>query len=107
MTKSSGLESGFFFGGAWGFACSSKVHGREMEAVLSKALKIAKASAKAQSGKILFHPAPALVDRYQTALHADPFQISPEAKIDLLLAAEEKMRKNQEGENLRGLHGRL
>jgi len=81
--------------GAWGFACSSRVHGKEMEAVLSRALKIAKASAKAQGGKILFPPAPAIVDRYQTAFHSDPFQISPEAKISLLLAAEGKMRKLQ------------
>jgi len=80
-------------GGAWGFACSSRVHGKEMEAILSKALKIARASAKAQGGKILFDPAPAIVDRYQTAFHSDPFQVSPEAKISLLLAAEEKMRK--------------
>ena len=34
------------FQGAWGFACSSKVTKREMETVLGKALKIAKASSK-------------------------------------------------------------
>jgi TldD protein len=80
-------------GGAWGFACSSRVRGKEMETVLSKALKIARASAKTRSGKSLFHSAPAIGDRYQTALRTDPFRVSPEAKINLLLTAEEKMRR--------------
>jgi TldD protein len=80
-------------GGAWGFACSSRVRGKEMETVLSKALKIARASARSRGRKILFHSAPAIVDRYQTPFRTDPFQVSPETKINLLLAAEEKMRK--------------
>jgi TldD protein len=82
-------------GGAWGFACSSKVQGREMESVLSRALQTAKASAKAQTGKVVFHPARAIVGRYETAIQTDPFKVSPETKLDLLLAAEEKMRKNE------------
>jgi len=53
--------------GAWGFACSSKVKKREMEAVVTKALKIAKASSKAKGTGILLGRPPR-VDRYKTRL---------------------------------------
>src|SRR4030043_77645 len=54
------------FQGAWGFACSSKVSKREMEAVFGKTLKIAKASSKATGKEILFLYAIPVVDRYHT-----------------------------------------
>src|SRR3989304_3747404 len=53
-------EEDFGFGirilsqGAWGFACSSKVTKREMEAAFQKALRIAKASSKAKGREIFF-----------------------------------------------------
>ena len=43
------------FQGAWGFACSSKVTKGEMERVLGKALKVARASSMVQ-GKVDFFP---------------------------------------------------
>jgi len=82
------------FHGAWGFACSSKGNPREMEAVLKKALTIARASGKARNGKIHFHPAPTVVNRYQTPVTLDPFDVPVETKLNLLLAAEEILRKN-------------
>jgi len=82
------------FHGAWGFACSSKVNPREMEAVLKKALTIARASGKARNDKIHFDPAPAVVDRYQTPITLDPFDVPVETKLNLLQAAEGVLRKN-------------
>ncbi len=80
--------------GAWGFACSSKGTKNEMEAVFRKALKIAKASSKAKGKGILFSSAAPAVDRYQTPIATDPFHISLETKLDLLLKAEEIIRRN-------------
>ena len=40
-------------------------------------------------------------------MKVDPFEVSPESKISLLLQADEVIRRNQEGEDLRGLHGAL
>ena len=80
--------------GAWGFACSSKVTSTEMEAVFRKALKIAKASSKAKGEGILFSSAPPVVDGYQTLIATDPFHISLETKLNLLLKAEETIRRN-------------
>ena len=83
------------FQGAWGFACSSKVNKKEMEVVLGKALKIARSSSKAKGKDIFFSPASTVVDQYQTATSIDPFEVSPETKLDLLLNADEIIRRNK------------
>jgi TldD protein len=83
------------FQGAWGFACSSKVSKREMEAVFGKALKIAKASSRAKGKEILFLYASPVVDRYQTPISIDPFDVTPETKLNILLNADEIIRKNK------------
>ncbi|HUL21411.1 MAG TPA: TldD/PmbA family protein [Thermodesulfobacteriota bacterium] len=84
------------FQGTWGFACSSKVTRKEMEAVFGKALKIAKASSKAKGKEILFPSIPPVTDRYRTPVSVDPFDVVPERKIDLLLKADEILRKNKQ-----------
>jgi TldD protein len=82
------------FQGAWGFACSSKVTKREMEAVFGRALKIAKASSKVRGKEILFPPISPIVDRYKTPIYIDPFDVAPETKLNFLLKADEIIRKN-------------
>jgi TldD protein len=81
--------------GAWGFACSSKVTRKEMEVVLGKALKIAKASSKAKGKEILFPSISPVTDRYTTPISIDPFDVAPEKKIGLLLKADEIIRRNK------------
>jgi len=83
------------FQGAWGFACSSKVNQKEMEAVFGKALKIAKASSKAKEKDLLFPPTSPVADGYQTKISVDPLGVSSETKLNLLLGADEIMRKNK------------
>ncbi len=81
--------------GAWGFACSSKVNRREVEAALTRALKIARASAKAKGKDVIFPPRVAVVDRYRNAFSVDPIHVPTEKKLDLLLRADEIMRRNK------------
>jgi len=83
------------FQGTCGFACSSKVTQKEMEAVFGKALKIAKASSKAKGKEIIFPSTPAVVDRYRTPISVDPLDVPPETKINLLLKADEILRRNK------------
>ena len=83
------------FQGAWGFACSSKMTKREMEAVFTKALKIAKASTKAKGAEVLFSSSPPIIDQYKTSVSIDPFDIAPETKLNLLLSADEIIRRNK------------
>jgi TldD protein len=82
------------FQGAWGFACSSKVTKTEMEAVFGKALRIAKASSKVKGKEIVFPFASPIVDKYTTPISVDPFEVSPERKLNLLLKADEILRRN-------------
>jgi TldD protein len=84
------------FHGTWGFACSSKVTRREMEAVFGKALKIAKASSKARGKEILFPSSPPVIDRYRTPISIDPFDVAPETKMNLLLKADEILRGSKQ-----------
>ena len=83
------------FQGAWGFVCSSKVTRGEMRTVFGKALKIAKASSKVKGKEIVFPSASPVVDRYKTPISIDPFDVAPEAKLDLLLKADEILRRNK------------
>ncbi|MGQ9645553.1 MAG: TldD/PmbA family protein [Thermodesulfobacteriota bacterium] len=93
------LDFGFgvrvLFQGAWGFAASSKLTKSEMEAVFRKALKIAKASSKAKGRDVFLSSVIPVVDRYRTPISVDPFHVSAEAKLELLLKADEIIRRNK------------
>ncbi len=81
--------------GAWGFACSSKATRNEMEKVLGRALKIAKASSRVKKEEVVYPSRPPHVDRYRTPCSIDPLDVSMEAKLGLLVGAEEILRKNK------------
>jgi TldD protein len=83
------------FQGAWGFACSSNVTPKEMLSVLGKALRIAKASSMVKEKEWVFSDTPPSVDRYRNVISLDPFGISAERKLDLLMKADEIMRRNK------------
>jgi TldD protein len=83
------------FQGAWGFACSSKVNKKEIEVVFGRALSIARASSKAKGKGIFLPPAFPSVNRYQTPVSIDPFKVSMETKLNLLLEAEGIIRQNK------------
>jgi TldD protein len=83
------------FQGAWGFACSSKVTKGEMAAVFGKAVKIAKASSRVKGKEIIFPSTSPVVDRYKTPISVDPFDVPPERKLNLLLRADEIIRRNK------------
>lgn len=80
--------------GAWGFACSFRVNKSEMEAVFRKGLAIAKASSKAKGGEIIFQKGTPKIGQFKTPISVDPFQVSIEEKIALLLQSEEILRRN-------------
>lgn len=83
------------FQGAWGFACSSKMDKREMENTFNRAWKIARGGSEIQGEKIPFPPAPPAVARYQTPISVDPFHVSLETKLKLLLESDAAIRQNK------------
>ena len=77
--------------GFWGFTSSNLVTTREADRVAADAVKIARASALVAGPRAAIGPAVRHVGLYTTTVAKDPFAVSLEAKIGLLLAANEAM----------------
>lgn len=80
--------------GAWGFASSFDLSREEADKVVALAVLIVEASALVKKDDISLAPAPKVIDKFKTALETDPFSVSCEKKLDLLLAADSAMRKD-------------
>jgi len=78
--------------GAWGFASSSLLSLEEVERVTALAVEIARASALVKTQEVDIGPPIVYSDTYRTPVAIDPFQVSMEKKIGLLMAADAEMR---------------
>ena len=79
--------------GAWGFASTDRLTRDGIQACAAEAVAIAKASAMAKRHDVVLAPEQAYVDTWQNPFIKDPFRISAEQQIDLLLRADAEMRK--------------
>jgi len=92
------LDDDFGFGvrviaeGAWGFASSNRLTEEEIDRIAAQAVTIAKASALTKEADVQIGPAEIHVDTYKTPMEIDPFEVSLEDKIDVLLAADKEAR---------------
>jgi TldD protein len=77
--------------GAWGFASSRKVTAEEIDRVTIEALEIARSSALVRGGTIDLGPPVTSQGTYRTAVETDPFAISLEEKLGVLMAADAEM----------------
>jgi TldD protein len=79
--------------GAWGFASSSRVEKSEIERIAGEAVNIAKASSILKKADVELAPEKPHVDVWRTPYEEDPFTVSLETKIDLLLRINADMMK--------------
>jgi len=77
--------------GAWGFASSRTLSAQDVDQVVAQAVEIARASALASGEKVDLGPPVASQGVYQTPLQIDPFEVSLEDKLALLMAADAEM----------------
>ncbi|OQA22530.1 MAG: protease TldD [Chloroflexi bacterium ADurb.Bin360] len=77
---------------AWGFASSAIVTAKEVERITAEAIAIAKASASYQQRRVYLGPPEVHQAVYRTPVEIDPFTVSIEDKIALLLEADRLMR---------------
>jgi TldD protein len=91
--QTQGLGVRVIVNGAWGFASTFRVTPREAARVATQAVRIARASALVRSDHVFLGPPEVHVARYQTPVQTDPFLVTLEDKISLLLAADESMRR--------------
>jgi TldD protein len=81
-------------GGAWGFASSSILTSEEMKRVADAAIQIAQASALTKREDVRLTPTKICQDTYKSSYDIDPFAVSMDKKIGLLLDACSILRKN-------------
>jgi len=91
-SESIGMSVRVIVDGAWGFAASSELGRGAVEGTAAKAVEIAKASARVKRGDVHLAPEKAQVADWSTPYQVDPFSISIEQNIDLLLKIDAELR---------------
>lgn len=79
--------------GYWGFASSNRMTLEEADQAAAEAVRIAKASARAGGPRARLGPPEVHQDTYHTAFAKDPFTVSLDDKIALLIVVNEQMMK--------------
>jgi len=77
--------------GAWGFAGSARLERAEVEEVVDRAIRIARASARVRSTPVNLGSPVSSLGSYRTPLERDPFSVPLSEKVDLLLRADASM----------------
>ncbi|RJP80712.1 MAG: TldD/PmbA family protein [Candidatus Zixiibacteriota bacterium] len=80
--------------GAWGFASSARVNNEEIERVAGLAVRLARASATLKREDVRLAPEPAWRDTWITPCVIDPFTVPLSAKMALLHALDEELRRS-------------
>lgn len=78
---------------AWGFHSSNKVEDTEIDRVIEKSLEIAKASGIVKGKPILLSALDPQKGKYATEIKKNPFNVSMEDKVNLLLSLDEMLSK--------------
>jgi TldD protein len=94
LNESAGFGVRVLADGAWGFASSRELTAAEVDRVTNLAFKIAKASAMVSPGTpVRLGPAVTSQGSYTTPVQIDPFNISIEEKLNVLMVADAAMAK--------------
>jgi TldD protein len=90
-SSSEGVGVRVLVDGAWGFAGSSRLEKAEVEEVVERAVRIARASARVQSTPVDLGAPVTSRGQYRTPVERDPFTVPLSEKVDLLLRADRAM----------------
>src|SRR5207245_8881787 len=77
--------------GAWGFAGSARLDIDEVHEVVDRAIRIARASARARSTPVDLGPPVTSRGQYKTPVERDPFSVPLTENLELLLSADTAM----------------
>jgi len=90
--ESVGMSVRVIADGAWGFAASSELGRGAVEATAAQAVEIARASARVKREELRLAPEKAAVAEWSTPYKIDPFTVSVEQNIELLLKIDAELR---------------
>ncbi len=93
QNESQGFGVRVIVDGAWGFAASSRTDYADVDAVVTRAIAIARASALTKKRDVRLGPPEANQGSYRTVYKIDPFMVSMSDKINLLLKADQEMQR--------------
>jgi TldD protein len=91
-SESVGMSVRVIADGAWGFAASSELGRGAVEATAATAVEIARASARVKQSDVRLAPETPAVAEWSTSYKIDPFSVSVEQNIDLLLKIDAELR---------------
>jgi len=90
--ESVGMSVRVIADGAWGFAASADLGRGAVEATAARAVEIARASARVKQHDVQFAAEKAVVAEWTTPYKVDPFSVSVEQNIELLLKIDAELR---------------
>jgi TldD protein len=93
--ESVGMNVRVIADGAWGFAASAELGRGAVEKTAAEAVAIARASARVKRENLRMAPENAMVAEWSTPYKIDPFSISVEQNLDLLLKIDAELRAVQ------------
>jgi TldD protein len=88
---SAGLGVRVLVDGAWGFSASALLEPDEAERIAREALEIARASGIAQREPVVLDDTEAVKDTYRTPVEEDPFSVSLDERLRILMDADAAM----------------
>src|SRR5246127_2343096 len=90
--ESQGIGIRVIVDGAWGFAASKELGRAEVESTAARAVAIARASAQVKRENVRLAPEKAVTAQWTSPCRIDPFTISIEQNLDLLLKIDAELR---------------
>ncbi|HLV89410.1 MAG TPA: TldD/PmbA family protein [Candidatus Sulfotelmatobacter sp.] len=91
-TDSLGMSLRVIADGAWGFAASAGLDREAVEQTAAKAIEIARSSARVKRHDVQLAPEKSVVAEWTTPHKIDPFTVSVDQNIDLLLKIDAELR---------------
>ena len=91
-SESVGMNVRVIADGAWGFAASSELGRGAVEATAAAAVEIARASARVKKADVQLATEKPAVAEWSTPYQIDPFMVSVEQNIELLLKVDAQLR---------------
>jgi TldD protein len=89
--QSAGFGIRVLVDGAWGFSSSAVLEPAEADRIAREAIDIARASGRAQKGPVELDDTAPVTDTYRTPFREDPFEVSLDDKLRILLDADAAM----------------
>jgi TldD protein len=94
-STSTGLGIRVLVGGRWGFASTSRLEEEEINRAAELAVQIAKAAHRLPGDPVVLSPVEPVVDSWRSPMKEDPFTVSLEEKVALLMEATRRMQQVQ------------